>query len=423
MHTSLLYCVDKALPSTTRDKRDRNLRKLERAKINFSGQMTWLVATHIHDVQKTIKMSAALEVKPEAVSSSSNSSDGHLASGDTESSPFTRPPFRPITHPSPSAISSKLRGRIIGDEPRWTEAFAHDVQFSVGAFFAALKDLTLHPERNSQLILRADPLPQRAPAASIDGTKARDGELGNDHWSKGPPVDEEAERLGLERVEELRIRLMPRQPKRDGKLDQRIAFYRSPIREGDRLTDHESLPEECGLVLMVPEVKMSTDVPFYHPPVSKLAFCYVALHGPWEETNGESSKSQNVQDSMPMRGRLSISYLPFPRSHGDGDSQPMPHENVHPAIQALRRAPARKRSPLAASNDAGITLPAPITNGNASSSEIRDGAESVEQDGVAYRVDRTCLALLERVYKYGYSSLTGYQKRVHHDVSTFRYPS
>jgi hypothetical protein len=33
------------------------------------------------------------------------------------------------------------------------------------------------------------------------------------------------------------------------------------------------------------------------------------------------------------------------------------------------------------------------------------------------RTDRTCLALLERVYKQSYGDMTGYQKRMHHDVS------
>jgi tRNASer (uridine44-2'-O)-methyltransferase len=240
---------------------------------------------------------------------------------------LVRPPFRPETriHTCP----------LEGSSANWVEHLSVPVQFGLSSFVAAIRDLALHPERNSSLILRADPLP---PPDPYDGPE---GSL-----------------LKLNKVEELKVRLMPKQPNRDGKLDQRIIFFSG---------------RDDGLVLMIPDVSDVGDIPFYHPPVIKLAFRYEAIV---EETGSE------------IIGRIHIAYLPFATTPA--------------GLLAIRPVKARRRSPLATEGmiDTKPVARQPLDTG------------SVPED----RLHRTCLGLLERVYKYGYGDLLGYQKRVHHDV-------
>jgi tRNASer (uridine44-2'-O)-methyltransferase len=294
---------------------------------------------------------------------------------------LTRPPFRPTTvSPVESCILTTA-------EHPYTPTFSHPVQFNRTSFFSALKDLTLHPERNSSLILRADPLPAREPTDDVEITQA-----------------------GLERHEEIRVRLMPKQVKRDGRLDQRVSFYED---EAGR-----------GVVLMVPEVKSVEDVPFYHPPVQKLAFIY-------EPTEQPEMGHQELTDEVPMRGTLSIAYLPFPASDALETLAPelasangavvVPESPNSPFLGTRSSKSPRKRSPLAStprgsSSDEPIKPPAVVLENEGSSSPSLAQAKS--QAETTMRTVRTCKLLLERVYKHAYGNMMGYQKRVLHDVSS-----
>ena len=292
-----------------------------------------------------------------------------------------RPPFRPTT------ISSSDPCALTTAEHPYVPTFSHPVHFTRANFFSALKDLTLHPERNSSLILRADPLPGREPAHDLEITGA-----------------------GLERHEEIRVRLMPKQVKRDGRLDQRVSFYEN---EAGR-----------GVVLMVPEVKSVEDVPFYHPPVQKLAFIYEPVEQP-------EMDHQELTDDVPMRGTLSIAYLPFPASNEMVSPAPeLASANGHVVVPESPNSPflgtravksPRKRSPLAAtplgaSSDEPIKPPAVVLENEGSSTPSLSKAKTHAETTV--RTVRTCKMLLERVYKHAYGNMVGYQKRVLHDVSS-----
>ena len=275
------------------------------------------------------------------------------------SSTFTRPPFRPVAQPTSPCILSSTTSK-------WTTPFTIPVHFLRPHFFSGLKDLALHPERNSSLILRADPLPPR----------------------DDPEPDEETQRLGMARVEEVRLRLMPKQVGIDGRLNQRVAFYEDE--------------QGRGVVIMVPEAKVVDDVPFYHPPVRKLAFIYE----PIEDENGEEA------GEVPIRGTLSVSYLPFAELDVPETSTvaSMPELEVDkPAFLGPRPARApRKRSPLA-----------PTTASTSSDNSGKPaGVAPSKQDPLAIhqRTTRTCRLILERIYKHAYGVMMGYQKRVLHDV-------
>jgi len=296
------------------------------------------------------------------------------------------PPYKPTApqHPPlPNLISP------------WT-TLCH---FTLPTFLHVLKDLTLHPERNSSLILRADPIPLDT-QSQIKPTINEDE--GFEEWIKGE---------GMELIEEIRVRLMPKQPKRDGKLDQRVLFYRSKEVDG-----HEEGVEkgEKGVVVMIPMVRDVGEIPFFHPPVKRLVFYYeTTLIEPVEEdiipgmkdlSTSETINGETLADAEPeVHGRISISYEPFPstseatipvpaRSAG-----PIPH---NPLLGLRRTSQPRKRSPLAGPEPTPVESP----------------KEKEDPKVTQVRLDRTCLALLERVYKHGFGQMVGYKKRVNHDV-------
>jgi tRNASer (uridine44-2'-O)-methyltransferase len=266
---------------------------------------------------------------------------------------FTTPPFRPMHQPpdTPSPLAAPT-------EP-WVEALVSSCHFGLSSFLATLKELCLHPERNSSLILRADPLPPRGDADVSEGR-----------------------RLGLGLHEEVGVRLMPKQPKRDGRLQQRCLFYRSPDKDPDT--------KEEGLVVYVPNVTSPEDLPFYYPPVKRLAFRWEAAE-PAEDTE---------EGDLPVRGRISIAYLPWPEAQLS-------------SLLAVRPAKApRKRSPLAGppiGGDATEEVPPPAV--------IFDASERPVDPRSDDRLQRTLAALLERLFKHGYGTMVGYRKRVSHDVS------
>ena len=306
------------------------------------------------------------------------------------------PPYKPFK-PSTSIL------------PNLETPYETSCHFTLPIFLHVLKDLTLHPERNSSLILRADPIPLDT-QSQIKSADVEDEEF--EDWVK---------ENGTERVDDIRVRLMPKQPKRDGKLDQRVLFYRSKEMNGH---EHDVTGDggvERGVVVMIPLVKRVEDISFFHPPVRKLVFYYETQIGDRQpsgedqvvdqmknlSTSGEEETAGPATETPEILGRISISYLPFPASKSTStasSSEPSSTSTSTSTIAGLavrRTSMPRKRSPLAG----------PSTESAPDEAMAKEDTKVTEA-----RLDRTCLALLERVYKHGFGSMVGYKKRVNHDV-------
>lgn len=287
---------------------------------------------------------------------------------------ISAPPFRPLTRPpnTPSPLTTS-------DEP-WVELLVSNCHFGINAFLATLKELCLHPERNSGLILRADPLPLKEVSTDTEGT-----------------------RLGLELSDQVRVRLMPKQPGRDAKLEQQCLFFRTSSDQS-----HNAATEARSRALMVyaPEVKDPAELPFYYPPVKRLAYLWEEVADP----NDAPAEGIDVDEAV-VRGRISIAYLPWPTKL----NQALARMHIRPL-----KTP-RKRSPLAGPVAAAATTTAVPKNKPAVSDPLSSPPTLLPDGKVAQtgeeRLFRTCLGLLERVYKHGYGTQMGYKKRVHHDVS------
>lgn len=333
------------------------------------------------------------------------------------------PAYKP-TKPDSPLISTDSNSNV------YVTPYTTPCHFTLSTFLHVLKELTLHPERNSSLILRADPI-------SLDTqSQLQSTDLDLDEGLRAFILEND-----LEKVDEVRVRLMPKQPKRDGKLDQRVVFYRSkekvehdhPARvvngQASSSTTSSRLDEERerGLVVMIPLAKDVEDIPFFHPPVKNLVFYYeerpeLPEDQVEEELAGLSTKDtirENEsmgnqpaeEESNPIQGRISISYLPFPPTTPKtvtDNKAPVstlpPIANSSPfEFEGIRRASLpRKRSPLAGTDTAP---PVPTQT-----------SQKEDQKVTEARLDRTCLALLERVYKHGFGQMVGYKKRVNHDV-------
>jgi len=345
------------------------------------------------------------------------------------------PPYKP-TKPSLSESEWKT----------YPTTYTTPCHFGIPTFLHVLKDLTLHPERNSSLILRADPLPldtqsQLPSFPSTEGSNsAKSGKDGTS--DNGDELERWFNVNGLEKVEEVRVRLMPKQPQRDTKLDQRVLFYRTPETvehehqpnviyngHGDATTDPrgDNGGKEQAVVVMIPLVKVMEDMPFYHPPVRKIVFRYEALEvqaeavaedvveqmenlstTPEDGAGAGGEGERRVEDDAPIRGHISISYLPFDLSASPSPTRDIAQTSTEslPPLAGLRRTSLpRKRSPLAGPpTDAAAAIPTK--------------SQKEDPQVVQARLQRTCLALLERVYKHGFGTMIGYKKRVNHDVSS-----
>jgi tRNASer (uridine44-2'-O)-methyltransferase len=305
---------------------------------------------------------------------------------------MTTPPTVKTPPYEPTAPQHSLLPNLISP---WTTP----CHFTLPTFLHVLKDLTLHPERNSSLILRADPIPLDT-QSQVNSTIEEDE--GFENWIRGE---------GMELVEEIRVRLMPKQPKRDGKLDQRVIFYRSKELDG-----HEEGVEkgEKGVVVMIPMVRDVGEIPFFHPPVKRLVFYYETLikkldeseivRGMEDLSTSDSTSGEPTVDTEPeVHGRISISYEPFPST--PEATGPVPPTlagplSDNPLLGLRRTSQPRRRSPLAG--------PEPTPTETVKEEEDPRVTQT--------RLDRTCLALLERVYKHGFGQMVGYKKRVNHDV-------
>lgn len=133
---------------------------------------------------------------------------------------------------------------------------------------------------------------------------------------------------------------------------------------------------------MVPHADRAEDIPYYHPVLRKLAFRYSSAVPPVDGKGcekPEAAPETSTPDQPPVRGTISISILPFVE---ESDTEPVSAEN-----------------------------------GSRASTGTISG-EILSSDILPNRTYRTCLHLLETLHKHGWGRLTGYQKRVVHDVGS-----
>ncbi|WWC73653.1 uncharacterized protein I206_107625 [Kwoniella pini CBS 10737] len=330
---------------------------------------------------------------------------------------FKPPPFE--SNKIPEGIKSILTSEEEEEEEEWIPIISSKCYFPIKIFFSTIKSLSLHPERNSSLILRADILPFNSTDKNKDKTFIlRDS---NDK---------------LELFEELNVKLLPKQPRRDSKIDQNILFYRSNT-ESIEEDEIKGKTKEHGLVITIPQIKFENEIPFYHPKVKKLAYHYESII-PEEkfnksETNKLKEEESELQKEEEVKGIISIHYLPFKNSEISKLNENLEtlsieeeEQNLIPDPELIPRSKKiRKRSPLAGpsieidskKNNEIINPPAIILNQNADIpiNVKKDKNGRIASEGFE-RLFRTSLSLLETIHRHGYGQLVGYQKRRIHDV-------
>ncbi|KAI5449092.1 tRNA(Ser) Um(44) 2'-O-methyltransferase [Naganishia albida] len=275
----------------------------------------------------------------------------------------SRPRFAPTATPLGNTELSS------SDEPGWINVIEAPCYFDIKVFFETLAELCLHPERNSSNILRADIVHDNHDSADPAITTATETHSANGFWEDrkytftAPP--------GFVRTRNIRRKILPRRPTRDAPLAQDCSFYRSKATEQDA---------EHGILVMVPHADRAEDIPYYHPVLRKLAFRYSSAVPPVDGKGcekPEAAPETSTPDQPPVRGTISISILPFVE---ESDAEPVSAEN-----------------------------------GSRASTGTISG-EILSSDILPNRTYRTCLHLLETLHKHGWGRLTGYQKRVVHDV-------
>ncbi|KAJ7054969.1 hypothetical protein C8F01DRAFT_1160520 [Mycena amicta] len=123
--------------------------------------------------------------------------------------------------------------------PSWKPLLWSAADFPPEIFESAVSQLIHHPEYNSTLILRSDVI----------------SETSSDFPSAIPVID------GLVPMRTIHRRLLPRRPHRDSALEQYCTLY-----------GLDDIPNTLVLTPIVPD---GESLPYYHPPVSQLAFRYL----------------------------------------------------------------------------------------------------------------------------------------------------
>lgn len=230
-----------------------------------------------------------------------------------------------------------------------------------------MAELCLHPELNSTNILRADIVRDDQDKETRPDTSSSDTQQANDTEKRkykfiAPP--------GSHRTRNIRRQILPRRPTRDAPLVQDCGFYRS---------NRNSQGDEQGILVMIPHSDRPEDIPYYHPVLRKLAFRYSSIvpSAQVEPSTAEGDAVAPTPQQPEPQGTISISILPFSEE------------------------PASQPSTVADDSTASGTATA---------------GQRLSSDVLPNRTYRTCLHLLETLHKHGWGRLTGYQKRVVHDV-------
>ncbi|KAJ6536702.1 hypothetical protein DFH09DRAFT_1249794 [Mycena vulgaris] len=126
----------------------------------------------------------------------------------------------------------------------WLPLISSPADFPLEIFETAVSQLIHHPEYNSTLILRSDTLA--------------------DSTSEFPPLVPVLD--GVVPLRNVHRLLLPRRPGRDAALEQHCTLYGS-----DSMAD---------TLILTPIVPANGSLPYYHPPVSHLAFRYIPTTPP-----------------------------------------------------------------------------------------------------------------------------------------------
>ncbi|KAI0080121.1 DUF1613-domain-containing protein [Panus rudis PR-1116 ss-1] len=171
----------------------------------------------------------------------------------------------------------------VEDEPKsksWVPMIQCSADFPLELFEVAITQLIHHPEWNSTLILRSEIISEQSST-----------------WNF-PPILPHLENLTI--VRNIHRKLLARRPGRDSNLEQYCTLY-APRSTGIL---NWKLSSQVNTLVLTPIVEKGTELPYYHPRVSHLAFRYIPTAGP---DGGD--------------GLLRIEVVPLPDTPTDIDSR------------------------------------------------------------------------------------------------------
>ncbi len=331
-----------------------------------------------------------------AASSKDNSRNRTPSTASTPSDPSTLPP-RPKLHPapfpynpSPSSLLSSSSKAAPSEHPKWTPVISCPAYFPLEVYEKTIQEFCLLPERNSTCILRADILEdvevieKLSDEIEMENLELEGMDLRSDTKHEHP---QEVKGGSWIPFRKLRLNLLPRKPGVDKPLEQECLFLqrrrRSPDtslsqNDGNALGTAEQEEQEDSviqdsMVIMSPLVEKEQDVPFYHPPVRKLAIRWTRI-------------SQDPTLSAPKTGLTDV------HTDQEGSSKPKRYGTLSLSILPFQ------------------TFPIPAS--------LKSHDDLKTSDVLPNRLYRTCLSLMEMIGKVGWGKMVGYQKRVLTDVSS-----
>ncbi|KAI4176888.1 MAG: hypothetical protein LQ343_000745 [Gyalolechia ehrenbergii] len=187
-----------------------------------------------------------------------------------------------------------FKGLIDG---RWLPTWQHPCTFSPNIFEDVILNLIQNPNVNSSLLFRADILYDSFVASWNDG-----GAIGTDGTISKEQSKYSVHHEGFPGFCLMRTivrRMIPRNPQLDKPITQTCQIFQS---------NHN--PDLLHtVVIYIPHVESSSEIPWYHPDVQSLAY----LHS-WRTPPTQGNQAISSDPPQSPKGNISVHYRPFPEA-------------------------------------------------------------------------------------------------------------
>ncbi|KAL8644039.1 MAG: hypothetical protein Q9210_007452, partial [Variospora velana] len=216
----------------------------------------------------------------------------------------------------PEDVTSQGTWRPLEDliDGRWLAVVKHTCSFPPNVFEEVILNLIQNPNINSSLLFRADLLHDslKLPEPGYGATRAPDEQASPQLSTHGVPQDG-LPGFSLKRT--IVRRMVPRNPQLDKPIAQTCQIFQ---------TGHNA-NEQTTVVIYIPHVASSSEIPWYHPNVQALAYLHT-----WRTSVSQGNASVPPDLFPSPKGTVSVHYRLFPDV-----SVPLPDRLVRTAHHLL----------------------------------------------------------------------------------------
>ncbi|KAL8935142.1 MAG: hypothetical protein Q9216_005566 [Gyalolechia sp. 2 TL-2023] len=197
----------------------------------------------------------------------------------------------------PEDVTSQETWHVLKEliDGRWLPTWQHSCDFSPEIFEDVILNLIQNPNINSSLLFRADILYDSLEAPGDNGVAVgANGTVFKDLPRFNVPHDGFP---GFDLKRTIIRRMIPRNPQLDKPIAQTCQIFNS----------HSNTKLLQTIVIYIPHVESSSEIPWYHPDVQSLAYLHT-----WRTHQDQGNPDISSEPSLSSIGNISVHYRLFP---------------------------------------------------------------------------------------------------------------